>query len=219
VKLTLWFCIKIFSKECDYAMIFVMRNLMFKRRKRMSRLIVTLTVAIFLGLVGCSDIFSALSASADDPDADGDVKGINYFSTLREPTGNRVFIFDPNYNAWAIYDESGRRVNTGRASGGKLYCPDVGRGCKTIVGKFSIVSKGGPDCKSNRYPVETHGGAPMPYCMYFSPKGYGIHGSYDIPDYNASHGCIRVTPVVAKWLSHNFIEIGTTVIVLPYSRG
>lgn len=195
----------------------------------MSRIILTLSAAIFLGLVGCSqiqawssdtdpnDLGSPLLASADDPDGDGDAKGTGYFPASRTPTGNRVFIFDPNYNAWAAYDERGERVNTGRASGGKLYCPDVGRGCKTVVGRFRIISKGGPGCVSTKYPVETRGGAPMPYCMYFHPKGYGIHGSYDIPDYNASHGCIRVTPVAAKWLSHNFVTIGTTVIVRPYS--
>lgn len=155
-------------------------------------------------------------SSVDDPDGDGDTKGIDHFPATRKATGNKVFIFDPNYNAWAIYDRNGTRRNTGRASGGSLYCPDVERRCTTISGTFRIISKGGADCISNKYPIETHGGAPMPYCMYFSAKGYGIHGSYDVPDHNASHGCIRVTPLAAKWLNHTFMEIGTTVIVYPY---
>jgi hypothetical protein len=155
-------------------------------------------------------------SSTEDPDGDNDNKGYNYFPLRMEPTGNKVFIFDPNFKAWAIYDAEGDRINTGKASGGKYYCSDVGRGCKTISGKFRIISKGGAGCISNKYPIETGGGAPMPYCMYFSGKGYGIHGSNDVPNHNASHGCIRVTPTVARWLSQNFIELGTTVIVRQY---
>ena len=59
------------------------------------------------------------------------------------------------------------------------------------------------------------GGAPMPYCMFFS-KYYAIHGSPDVPGYNASHGCIRVKPSAARWLYHNFLKIGSKVIVKSY---
>lgn len=166
---------------------------------------------------GVGDVESNLSTDRD-PDGDGDDKGYGYFPLSRPATNKRVFVFDPNYTSWAIYDEAGDRVNVGRASGGKLYCGDVGRGCKTIVGKFAVISKGGQGCVSSRFPLETHGGAPMPYCMHFSPKGYAIHGSNDVPDYNASHGCVRVTPTAAKWLNQNFVTIGTTVIVLPYEK-
>lgn len=55
----------------------------------------------------------------------------------------------------------------------------------------------------------------MPYCMFFRGN-YAIHGSPDVPNYNASHGCIRVLPSAARWLSRNFIRIGTTVIVRSY---
>lgn len=155
-------------------------------------------------------------SSVDDPDGDGDNKGADYFPLKRTATGNKVFIFDPNIVAWAIYDAQGNRVNAGKASGGKLYCPDVGRRCTTISGYFRVISKGGANCVSSKYPLETHGGAPMPYCMFFHANGYGVHGSNDVPDHNASHGCIRITPIVAKWLNQNFIEVGTTVIVYPY---
>jgi hypothetical protein len=172
-----------------------------------------ITIALFI-LAGCS---TQSSLSANDPDGDGDSKGSNYFSATRPATGNNVFIFDPNYDAWGLYDSKGILVNTGKASGGKAFCPDINRPCETIVGKFTIVSKGGADCKSTKYPIETNGGAPMPYCMHFGSEGYALHGSYDVPDYNASHGCIRVTPTVAQWLSENFIDIGTTIIILPYN--
>jgi len=157
-------------------------------------------------------------SSIHDPDNDGDAKGIDYFPQTRPATGNKIFIFDPTYYAWAVYDKEGMRINTGKASGGSYFCPDIDRSCKTIVGNYKIISKGNANCISHKFPLKTHGGAPMPYCMYFSPKGYAIHGSTEIPDYNASHGCIRVTPIAAKWLNENFIDVGTTVIILPYLK-
>lgn len=187
----------------------------------MLRLVVVFCLSIILS-------FNAVAASSKkptqksklpayiDPDGDGEAKGLGHFPITRPATGNKVFIFDPNYGAWAAYDAEGHRVNVGRASGGKSYCPDVKRSCRTVVGQFSVMSIGGANCKSKKFPLNTNGGAPMPYCMRFHPKGYAVHGSHDVPDRNASHGCIRVTPTAAKWLSQNFMTPGTTVIVLPY---
>ena len=128
---------------------------------------------------------------------------------------SRVFVFNPNTLTWVAY-ENGRIVNSGKASGGKRYCPDTGRSCKTIVGSFRVFSNKGPNCKSSRFPLETRGGSPMPYCMHFHRAGYAIHGAPTVPNMNASHGCIRVTTPAAKWLSENFIRIGTPVVVRPY---
>lgn len=125
-----------------------------------------------------------------------------------------TFIFNPNTLTWKAIDGSGHVVRIGKGSGGRRYCPDIHRGCKTPSGVFSVWSKGGAGCVSSRYPVGK-GGAPMPYCMYFS-KNYAIHGSYDVPNYNASHGCVRLIPSDARWLSKNFIKIGTKVIIYPY---
>ncbi len=136
------------------------------------------------------------------------------FAKHRKATGRRVFIFSPRMRAWAAYDANGRLVRTGRASGGANYCRDVRRACRTPRGVFYVRSKGSPGCRSSRYP-KGRGGAPMPYCMFYS-KYYAIHGSPNVPRYNASHGCIRVLPSAARWLSRNFIRIGTQVIVLPY---
>lgn len=124
-----------------------------------------------------------------------------------------TFVFDPKQTAWFAYRD-GVLVNSGAASGGRTYCPDIGRSCRTPSGVFRVISKGGPGCRSSRYPVGG-GGAPMPYCMYYS-RNYAVHGSYEVPNYNASHGCIRVHPSAARWLSQNFIGIGTRVVVLPY---
>jgi L,D-transpeptidase catalytic domain len=127
--------------------------------------------------------------------------------------GGRVFVFNPRHNYWAAY-KSGRLVGKGRASGGKSYCPDVGRRCLTPRGHFRVYSKGPASCKSSKYPVG-RGGAKMPYCMFFY-RGYAIHGSYNVPRRNASHGCIRVRPNAARWLSRQFMQHGTKVIVKPY---
>lgn len=145
-----------------------------------------------------------------------DTKGSDQFPLTRNTHGKRVFVFDPKLNAWAAYDKNGERVKTGRASGGRDFCADVGRECRTITGTYHVISKGGADCESKIFPIETHGGAPMPYCMKFGLEGHAIHGSNDVPDANASHGCIRVTPEAAQWLSENFISVGTTVVVEPY---
>ena len=59
----------------------------------------------------------------------------------------------------------------------------------------------------------------MPYCMFFH-TGFALHGSYEVPGYNASHGCVRLYKEDAKWLNEEFVELpafendkGTTVIV------
>ena len=145
-----------------------------------------------------------------------DTKGSFYFPEKRPATGRKVFIFDPKATAWAAYDAQGNRVQTGSASGGKDFCEDIGRSCHTVTGKFRVYSKKGEDCTSSIYPVETNGGARMPYCMHFS-GGYSIHAAYEVPNYNASHGCVRVLPSAAKWLNENFMDVGTTVIVEPYN--
>jgi lipoprotein-anchoring transpeptidase ErfK/SrfK len=125
-----------------------------------------------------------------------------------------TFIFNPNTLTWKAINAQGKVVRTGKGSGGRRYCPDIHRGCKTPTGVYRVWSKGGAGCVSSRYPVG-RGGAPMPYCMYFS-KNYAIHGSYEVPHYNASHGCVRLIPSDAKWLSNNFIQIGTKVIINAY---
>lgn len=144
-----------------------------------------------------------------------DSKGNGYFPAKRPATGRKVFVFDPKATAWAAYDAQGNRVKTGRASGGKGFCEDVGRPCRTVTGTYRIYSKKGENCKSSVYPIETNGGAKMPYCMHFH-GGYSIHGAYEVPNYNASHGCVRVLPSAAKWLNQNFLDVGSTVIVKSY---
>ncbi len=144
-----------------------------------------------------------------------DTRGQNYFPTQLTATGKKQFIFDPKASAWAAYDAQGLRVMTGSASGGKDLCEDVGKTCRTVTGSFRVYNKHGIDCKSGEYPVETTGGAKMPYCMYFY-RGFTIHAAYEVPPFNSSHGCVRVLPSAAKWLNEEFMQIGTQVTVLSY---
>ena len=184
-----------------------MRNIIMYRK------IYFVCFVMLFGLAGCVHTIRAPFGS--DPDGDGDAKGAVHFALTRPATGRRVFIYDPTAHAWAAYDESGNRKNTGRASGGKPYCPDIGRSCRTTIGQYRIFKKGDSSCVSSQYPVATHGGAPMPYCMYFHPKGYAIHGTANVPDFYNSHGCIGVTEPAAEWL-HDFLPIGSTVLVRHY---
>lgn len=172
-------------------------------------------------MVGCTNM-DASTAVVDDAGYThhtmsylSDFRGQGSFPAHRAPTGRKVFIFDPKIPAWAAYDAEGHLIRTGSASGGKDYCEDVGRGCRTVTGIFRVYSKKGPECRSSVYPVETNGGAKMPYCMHFN-GGYSIHAAYEVPTYNTSHGCIRVLPSAARWLNEDFVNVGTTVIVKSY---
>ena len=130
------------------------------------------------------------------------------------PVFANTFVFSPRTQQWKAINDNGTVVRTGHGSGGSGWCKDIHRSCRTPSGTYSVWSKGSSSCRSSRYP-RPYGGARMPYCMFFS-KYYAIHGSDDVPNYNASHGCIRVHTKDAYWLSKNFIRIGTRVIVKSY---
>jgi len=149
-----------------------------------------------------------------------DTRGQNVFPMHRDVDGKKQFVFDPKASAWAAYDAQGNRVMTGSASGGMDFCQDIKESCRTVTGTYTVFDKKGADCKSSEFPIaangKAEGGAKMPYCMHFH-DGYAIHAAYEVPQHNSSHGCIRVLPGAAKWLNENFVDVGTTVIVLPYA--
>lgn len=126
-------------------------------------------------------------------------------------TGKKLVVVNLGLHAFAAYDAKGHLVHWGPVSGGKGWCPDVHRVCNTAVGVFRIVGKEGPKCVSDKFPVETAGGARMPWCMYYY-RGFALHGS-TLPGFHASHGCIRLFTEDAKWLNQHFVQIGTQVIV------
>ncbi len=128
--------------------------------------------------------------------------------------GEKMILVDPNVHAWGAYDANGMLVKGGIATAGSNYCPDIGRRCHTKSGTFHIKSLGSVNCKSSKYPLP-YGGAPMPYCMYFNGS-QGLHGSNEVVDGNASHGCVRLRTSDAAWIRYNFATIGTKVVVKPY---
>lgn len=137
------------------------------------------------------------------------------------PQGRKVIVFNPKENAFGAYDENGQLIKWGPAAGGRDWCSDTSMPCHTTEGSYTIYAKNGVNCKSKIFPVGK-GGAPMPYCMFFN-GGYAIHGSPEVPGFNASHGCIRIFTQDARWLNQNFINVsgqgsgtGTKVIVMQY---
>jgi lipoprotein-anchoring transpeptidase ErfK/SrfK len=132
-------------------------------------------------------------------------------------TANEKAVFvDPNVHAWGAYDSTGKLIRAGQASAGSNWCPDLGRPCHTHPGTYRVNSLGSPGCKSSQFPIP-HGGAPMPYCMFFD-RNQALHGSPDreVVDGNISHGCVRMHVPDAEWLRYNFVSVGTKVIVEPY---
>lgn|SRR3990167_518504 len=127
--------------------------------------------------------------------------------------GKRLIYVSLSKQAFGAYDASGQLVHWGPISGGRGYCVDTNQsGCNTVTGNFKVFRKQGPECISSKYPLETNGGAKMPYCMHFS-GGFALHGS-TLPGYNASHGCVRMFFDDAQWLNQHFINIGTPVRVV-----
>jgi len=145
------------------------------------------------------------------------------FSPTIPPQGQKQIIVDPSIHKWAAYNEDGKLVKTGVATAGSNYCRDLGKPCRTKVGKFRIQSLGDAGCKSRTFPLG-RGGAPMPYCMYFH-GGQALHGSNEVVYGNISHGCVRLHVKDARWIRFNFAEepnsnnegLGTIVIIKPYS--
>ena len=128
-------------------------------------------------------------------------------------TEERFVVVNLSLHAFGAYDDKGDLVYWGPVSAAKGWCPDVKMYCNTAVGAFRIVEKEGPKCISKTFPIETNGGAPMPYCMNYY-RGFALHGS-TLPGFHASHGCIRLFPQDAEWLNKHFVKVGTRVVVTP----
>lgn len=125
------------------------------------------------------------------------------------PIGEKIIHVNQSKLAWAAYNEKGELLFWGPISSGISRCYDAKNGCETPSGSFRFLRKQGFDCISKTFPQQPNGhrgGARMPFCMYFF-QGFALHGSFDLPGYPASHGCIRLLMEDAQWLNESFIEI------------
>jgi ankyrin repeat protein len=100
-------------------------------------------------------------------------------------------------NQQAVYYQEGTPVFRTPVSTGK-------RKYRTPTGDFVITDKQRSRI-SSIYNVE------MPYFMRLNGSGYGMHAGY-VPDYPASHGCIRLPRAAARRLFKD-VEVGTYVTI------
>jgi L,D-transpeptidase ErfK/SrfK len=146
-----------------------------------------------------------------------DMDHINYMNLSPLPrhidTHEASIYVDLSVFAFGAYDAQGNLVYWGPAAGGEPLCSnDLTKSCESAYGTYRIYRKEGADCTSSEYPVETKGGASMPYCMFYY-KGFAIHGSSLVGFAPKSKGCVRLFYDDAKWLSQNFVKIGTKITV------
>ena len=114
--------------------------------------------------------------------------------------------------AFGAYDKKGNLLYWGPVSSGRKKCYDSNGNCSTITGQFRVFRVEGKNCISHEFPLETHGGDPMPYCMYFH-GGSAMHYSTLSGFINRSAGCIRMFKADAQWLNKEFVRLGTLVVV------
>lgn len=146
---------------------------------------------------------------------------VSPFPRYIDSEGEKTIYVSQKKLAWAAYDQDGELLWWGPISSGLPKCPGVIGGCTTPTGSFRIIRKQDIECVSTVFPRRADGndgGALMPYCMHFF-RGYALHGSYDVPGYRASHGCIRMFIEDARWLNEEFIDLpgegmrGTRVVI------
>lgn len=146
-----------------------------------------------------------------------DFKKMNYMDMSPLPKyidthGQKEVYINLGLFAFGAYDKAGKLLYWGPVSSGRKKCYDSDKICSTVTGKFRVFRIEGKNCISHEYPLETHGGDPMPYCMYFH-GGAAMHYSTLSGFINRSAGCIRMFKADAKWLNKMFVKRGTLVVV------
>jgi len=95
--------------------------------------------------------------------------------------------------------EGGRLIAISPVSTGR-------KGFSTPTGVFSILQK------RKRHRSNIYRGASMPFMQRLTWSGIALHASNQVPDYPASHGCVRLPPEFAEKL-FGFTEMGAHVVV------
>lgn len=112
-------------------------------------------------------------------------------------TGSKRAVVNKSSQTISVY-QGGELVLTSRVSTGKYTR-------STPVGTFRVGSLKDAYHSSSKY-----GDAPMPWAVHVVRTIY-IHAG-EVPDYPASHGCIRLPDDAAKWF-YNWAEPGTVVTI------
>jgi hypothetical protein len=119
------------------------------------------------------------------------MRGVGGFK-IRYPQHGRHVEANLGWQVLALIDR-GRVVRAYTTSSGKPSTP-------TVLGSFRFYM---------REPgTNSHG---MVYSTYFI-RGYAIHGYYDVPTYNASHGCLRV-PIPDAYAIYSWVHLGDQIDV------
>ena len=119
------------------------------------------------------------------------LRGVGGFK-IRYPQHGRHVEANLGWQVLALI-ENGRVVRAYTTSSGKPSTP-------TVLGHFRFYM---------REPgTNSHG---MVYSTYFI-RGYAIHGYYDVPAYNASHGCLRV-PIPDAYAIYSWVHLGDQIDV------
>ncbi len=79
-------------------------------------------------------------------------------------------------------------------------------GHRTPTGVFSVLEK------KRRHHSNIYSRAPMPFMQRLTWSGIALHESHSVPEYPASHGCVRLPGKFAKQL-FGYTDIGAHVIV------
>ncbi|HEV7774597.1 MAG TPA: L,D-transpeptidase family protein [Conexibacter sp.] len=119
------------------------------------------------------------------------LRGVGGFK-VRFPQHGRHVEANLGWQVLALIDK-GRVVRAYTTSSGKPSTP-------TVLGNFRFYMR---EAGTN-----SHG---MVDSTYFI-RGYAIHGYYDVPTYNASHGCLRV-PVPDAFAIYSWIHLGDQIDV------
>lgn len=146
---------------------------------------------------------------------------VSPFPRYIEKTDEKTIYVSQKLLAWGAYNENGELIWWGPLSSGTGACSEALGGCKTPTGSFRIIRKQDIDCISTAFPIRAdgnNGGAVMPFCMHFF-RGFALHGSYSVPGYRESHGCVRLFIEDAQWLNEEFVDVpengdkGTRVVI------
>lgn len=116
------------------------------------------------------------------------------YKTLNGPLQIVVSLSNQRVNVY----KAGKRIASSKISTGQ-------RGYRTPTGIFTVLQK------KRRHYSNIYRGAPMPYMQRITWSGIALHAGY-VPNYPASHGCIRLPRYFARKL-YRQTRIGDHVIV------